>query len=111
MFISWHLRYLRWDASNYFISPSKINYHLGEIVFVPSSGKTTCLKASKLGEVLAKKVECVRKATEKQSKAGEMRGHKRRTCSVLPLLRSSQNCNANYIHRRVAFVNGGGKGM
>lgn len=78
---------------------------------MPSSGKTTYLKASKLGEVLAKKVECVIKATEKQNRAGELRSHKRRTCSVLPLLRSSQNYNANYIHRHVAFANVGGKGM
>lgn len=70
------------------INPSNISFHLGEIVFVPSSGKTIYLKAFKLGEVLAKKVECVRKAIEEQSKAGEMRGCKRRMCSVLPLLRS-----------------------
>lgn len=70
---------------------------------MPSSGKTIYLKASKLGEVLAKKVECVRKAIEEQSKAGEMRGHKRRMCFVLPLLWYSQNCSASYIHRRVAF--------
>lgn len=78
---------------------------------MPSSGKSIYLKASKLGEVLAKRVECVRKAIEEQSKAGEMGGRKRRTCSVLPLLRSSRNCNANYIHRRVAFSNRRAQGM
>lgn len=70
---------------------------------MPSSGKTIYLKASKLGEVLAKKVECVRKAIEEQSKAGEMRGHKRWMCFVLPLLWYSRNCNGSYIHRHVAF--------
>lgn len=72
---------------------------------MPSSGKTIYLKASKLGEVLAEKAECVGKAIEEQSKPGEMRGCKRWTCSALPLFRSSQNCNANYIRRRVAFSN------
>lgn len=48
-------------------------FHLAEIVFVPSSGKTLYLKASKLGEVLAKIVVCVRKVIEERSKPGEMR--------------------------------------
>lgn len=48
-------------------------FHLAEIVFVPSSGKTLYLEASKLGEVLAKIVECTRKVIQEQSKPGEMR--------------------------------------
>lgn len=43
---------------------------------------------------LQKKVECVRKDTEEQNKAGEMKGCTRWTCSVLPLLQSSQNCDS-----------------
>lgn len=78
---------------------------------MPSSGKAIYLKASKLREVLAKEVECVRKAIEEQSKAGEMRGRKRWTCSVLPLLWSSQNYDGNYIHRCRSFSNRGGKRM
>jgi len=46
------------------MNPSNISFHLGEIVFVPSSGKIIYLESSKLGEVLAKEVECVRKAVE-----------------------------------------------
>lgn len=56
-------------------------------------------------------MECMRKAIEEQSKAGEMRGRKRRMCSVLPLLQSSQNCSADYIRRRVTLSNRGDKGM
>lgn len=36
---------------------------------------------------------------EEQNKAGEMKGCKRWTCSVLPLLQSSQNCNSDDMHK------------
>lgn len=81
------------------INFSNISFYLGEIVFVPSSGKVFTWKLLNWVKCLQRKVECVRKDLEEQNKAGEMKGHKRWMCSVLPLLQSSQNCNSDDVHR------------
>jgi len=77
---------------------------------VPSSGKALYLKASKLGEVLAKIVECARKVMEEQSEPGETRWRK---ADVLHATSASvlTKHNINYIHLHVTSSGRSDKGL
>lgn len=73
---------------------------------MPSSGKTIYLKASELGEILAKKkVGMCEKRLRGAEQGWRDEGCKRWMCSVLPLLQSSQNCNCDDVHRLCQIEN------
>lgn len=77
---------------------------------MPSSGKALYLKASRLGDVLAKTVGCARKVMEEQSKPGETRWRK---ADVLHATSASvpTKHNINYLHIYVTFSGRSDKGL